>query len=103
MCATSTGNVPPKADLGQLEGLEAIAKGATDVPMINGGEFDGAKAYKDSKVGTLLLCRAFLLCSIATGSLGMGRYLHAGFAVLCSRRKRMILVVEECSHDDRQW
>lgn len=45
------GNVPPKADLGQLQGLEAIAAGSTDVPMINGGKFDGAKAYKDSKVG----------------------------------------------------
>ena len=42
--------MPPKADLGQLEGLSAVAQGATDVPMINGGKFDGAKAYKDSKV-----------------------------------------------------
>lgn len=44
------GNVPPKADLGQLQGLEALASGTADVPMINGGNFDGAKAYKDSKV-----------------------------------------------------
>ncbi|KAK9790360.1 hypothetical protein WJX73_006842 [Symbiochloris irregularis] len=51
---TVAGNVPPKADLGQLEGLEAIAKGATEVPMINGGDFDGAKAYKDSKVCNML-------------------------------------------------
>jgi hypothetical protein len=41
---TMAGNVPPKADLGDLSGL---ASGAT---MIDGKEFDGAKAYKDSKV-----------------------------------------------------
>jgi protochlorophyllide reductase len=41
---TMAGNVPPKADLGDLSGL---ADGAT---MIDGKEFDGAKAYKDSKV-----------------------------------------------------
>lgn len=49
-CAWKLGNVPPKADLGQLEGLQAVASGSSDVPMINGGKFDGAKAYKDSKV-----------------------------------------------------
>jgi hypothetical protein len=37
--------VPPKADLGDLSGL---ANGAS---MIDGQEFNGAKAYKDSKVG----------------------------------------------------
>jgi protochlorophyllide reductase len=42
---TLAGNVPPKADLGDLSGL---TRGAA---MIDGGEFDGAKAYKDSKVG----------------------------------------------------
>ena len=54
-----TGNVPPKADLGQLEGLQAVAKGATEVPMINGGKFDGAKSYKDSKVGPCTWSEAF--------------------------------------------
>ncbi len=44
------GNVPPKADLGDLSGLARGVSGAPAV-MINGGEFDGAKAYKDSKVG----------------------------------------------------
>lgn len=36
-----------QADLGDLDGL---ASGLKDSPMIDGGEFDGAKAYKDSKV-----------------------------------------------------
>jgi protochlorophyllide reductase len=42
---TLAGNVPPKADLGDLSGLLSGAS------MIDGKEFDGAKAYKDSKVG----------------------------------------------------
>jgi hypothetical protein len=42
---TLAGNVPPKADLGDLSGLAGQAS------MIDGKEFDGAKAYKDSKVG----------------------------------------------------
>lgn len=41
---TLAGNVPPKADLGDLSGL------TTSASMIDGKEFDGAKAYKDSKV-----------------------------------------------------
>lgn len=51
---TLAGNVPPKADLGDLSGLAGQAS------MIDGKEFDGAKAYKDSKVG----------CCKSTGSLG---------------------------------
>jgi len=50
---TLAGNVPPKADLGDLSGLE---RGAT---MIDGLEFDGAKAYKDSKVCNMLTMREF--------------------------------------------
>ena len=50
---TLAGNVPPKADLGDLSGL---ASGAT---MIDGGEFNGAKAYKDSKVCNMLTMREF--------------------------------------------
>ena len=50
---TLAGNVPPKADLGDLSGLE---KGAS---MIDGLEFDGAKAYKDSKVCNMLTMREF--------------------------------------------
>lgn len=38
-----------QADLGDLDGL---ASGLKDSPMIDGGEFDGAKAYKDSKVSS---------------------------------------------------
>eukprot|EP00889_Picochlorum_renovo_P008140 jgi/Picre1/35170/NNA_002632.t1 len=47
------GNVPPKADLGDLSGLAAKAS------MIDGKEFDGAKAYKDSKVCNMLTMREF--------------------------------------------
>jgi hypothetical protein len=52
---TLAGNVPPKADLGDLAGLEG---GAT---MIDGKEFDGAKAYKDSKVGAAVAVKTVLL------------------------------------------
>ena len=48
---TLAGNVPPKADLGDLRGLSAGLDGrGGNSGMIDGGEFDGAKAYKDSKV-----------------------------------------------------
>mmetsp|Transcript_8997 Transcript_8997/g.17897 ORF Transcript_8997/g.17897 Transcript_8997/m.17897 type:complete len:387 (+) Transcript_8997:32-1192(+) len=50
---TMAGNVPPKADLGDLSGLAAKAS------MIDGKEFDGAKAYKDSKVCNMLTMREF--------------------------------------------
>lgn len=50
---TLAGNVPPKADLGDLSGL---ASGAS---MIDGKEFIGAKAYKDSKVCNMLTMREF--------------------------------------------
>ena len=53
---TLAGNVPPKADLGDLAGLAAgIGPGTT--AMIDGLEFDGAKAYKDSKVCNMLTMR----------------------------------------------
>jgi protochlorophyllide reductase len=47
--------VPPKADLGDLRGLSAGLDGRGS-GMIDGGAFDGAKAYKDSKVGTPAAC-----------------------------------------------
>ena len=50
---TMAGNVPPKADLGDLSGLTSKAS------MIDGKEFDGAKAYKDSKVCNMLTMREF--------------------------------------------
>ncbi|KAF8065757.1 hypothetical protein HT031_002817 [Scenedesmus sp. PABB004] len=50
---TLAGNVPPKADLGDLSGLLSGAS------MIDGKEFDGAKAYKDSKVCNMLTMREF--------------------------------------------
>ena len=55
-----------QADLGDLRGLNT-GLDSRNSSMINGGDFDGAKAYKDSKVGaafsccclwTLLRCRA---------------------------------------------
>lgn len=48
---TLAGNVPPKANLGDLSGL------ANKATMIDAGEFDGAKAYKDSKVCNMLTMR----------------------------------------------
>ncbi|KFK42711.1 protochlorophyllide reductase c [Arabis alpina] len=50
---TLAGNVPPKANLGDLRGLAAGINGQNS-SMIDGGEFDGAKAYKDSKVCNML-------------------------------------------------
>ena len=50
---TLAGNVPPKADLGDLSGL------ANKKSMIDGLEFNGAKAYKDSKVCNMLTMQEF--------------------------------------------
>eukprot|EP01025_Chloroclados_australasicus_P023864 TRINITY_DN2405_c0_g1_i6.p2 TRINITY_DN2405_c0_g1~~TRINITY_DN2405_c0_g1_i6.p2 ORF type:complete len:401 (-),score=63.67 TRINITY_DN2405_c0_g1_i6:701-1903(-) len=54
---TLAGMIPPQADLGNLEGLEA----GFQYPnvMINGGEFEGPKAYKDAKVCNMLTMREF--------------------------------------------
>ncbi|EOX99383.1 Protochlorophyllide oxidoreductase C, C,PORC [Theobroma cacao] len=51
---TLAGNVPPKANLGDLRGLVGGLNGLESSPMIDGGDFDGAKAYKDSKVCNML-------------------------------------------------
>lgn len=51
---TLAGNVPPKANLGDLRGLSSGLDGLNSSAMIDGGEFDGAKAYKDSKVCNML-------------------------------------------------
>lgn len=53
---TVAGNVPPKANLGDLRGLATTLNGVQS-PMIDGGKFDGAKAYKDSKVCNMLTVR----------------------------------------------
>ncbi|KAG4968193.1 hypothetical protein JHK87_033844 [Glycine soja] len=47
---TLAGNVPPKANLGDLRGLAGGLNGLNTSAMIDGGSFDGTKAYKDSKV-----------------------------------------------------
>ncbi|GAQ83896.1 NADPH:protochlorophyllide oxidoreductase [Klebsormidium nitens] len=54
---TLAGNVPPKANLGDLSGLAAGISEKSASVMIDGGEFDGAKAYKDSKVCNMLTVR----------------------------------------------
>ncbi|CAA7391018.1 unnamed protein product [Spirodela intermedia] len=56
---TVAGNVPPKADLGDLRGLAGGLTGLNTASMINGGDFDGAKAYKDSKVCNMLSMQEF--------------------------------------------
>ncbi|XP_027062462.1 protochlorophyllide reductase-like [Coffea arabica] len=56
---TLAGNVPPKANLGDLRGLSSGLTGRDSSPMIDGGQFDGAKAYKDSKVCNMLTMQEF--------------------------------------------
>ncbi|EXB79642.1 Protochlorophyllide reductase [Morus notabilis] len=56
---TLAGNVPPKANLGDLRGLAGGLNRINNSVMIDGGEFDGAKAYKDSKVCNMLAMQEF--------------------------------------------
>lgn len=56
---TLAGNVPPKANLGDLRGLAGGLNGIKGSPMIDGGDFDSAKAYKDSKVCNMLTMQEF--------------------------------------------
>ncbi|XP_015082138.1 protochlorophyllide reductase [Solanum pennellii] len=56
---TLAGNVPPKANLGDLRGLSGGLNSLNCSPMIDGGEFDGAKAYKDSKVCNMLTMQEY--------------------------------------------
>ncbi|CAO2836068.1 unnamed protein product [Amaranthus hypochondriacus] len=56
---TLAGNVPPKANLGDLRGLGGGLNGLNSSPMIDGGDYDGAKAYKDSKVCNMLTMQEF--------------------------------------------
>ncbi|XP_006280542.2 protochlorophyllide reductase A, chloroplastic [Capsella rubella] len=56
---TLAGNVPPKANLGDLRGLAAGLSGLNSSAMIDGGEFNGAKAYKDSKICNMLTMQEF--------------------------------------------
>lgn len=56
---TLAGNVPPKANLGDLRGLAGGLTGLNTSSMIDGGDFDGAKAYKDSKVCNMLTMQEF--------------------------------------------
>lgn len=56
---TLAGNVPPKANLGDMRGFAGGLNGLNSSSMIDGGEFDGAKAYKDSKVCNMLTMQEF--------------------------------------------
>ncbi|KAL8215791.1 hypothetical protein R6Q57_022628 [Mikania cordata] len=56
---TLAGNVPPKANLGDMRGLAGGLNGLNSSAMIDGGDFDGAKAYKDSKVCNMLMMQEF--------------------------------------------
>ncbi|CAF2326042.1 BnaA10g07300D [Brassica napus] len=56
---TLAGNVPPKANLGDLRGLASGLNGLNSSAMIDGGDFNGAKAYKDSKVCNMLTMQEF--------------------------------------------
>ncbi|XP_047335209.1 protochlorophyllide reductase-like [Impatiens glandulifera] len=56
---TLAGNVPPKANLGDMRGLAGGLNGLNSSAMIDGGNFDGAKAYKDSKVCNMLIMQEF--------------------------------------------
>ncbi|GLT69367.1 hypothetical protein SLA2020_415240 [Shorea laevis] len=56
---TLAGNVPPKANLGDLRGLAGGLNALNSSAMVDGGEFDGAKAYKDSKVCNMLTMQEF--------------------------------------------
>ncbi|GFP78596.1 protochlorophyllide reductase chloroplastic [Phtheirospermum japonicum] len=47
------------ANLGDLRGLQGGLNGPNSSPMIDGGDFDGAKAYKDSKVCNMLTMQEF--------------------------------------------
>jgi len=49
------GMIPPLASVGNLEGLEQGMK--SPITMIDGGEFNGAKAYKDSKVCDVMMMK----------------------------------------------
>ena len=52
------GAVGPGATLGDLSGLrEAAASGGGAFTMVDGGEWDADKAYKDSKLCNVLTCR----------------------------------------------
>ncbi|KMZ72815.1 Protochlorophyllide reductase [Zostera marina] len=56
---TLAGNIPPKANLGDLRGLAGGMTGQNGSSMIDGGEFWGAKAYKDSKICNMLTMQEF--------------------------------------------
>ncbi|KAK9056967.1 hypothetical protein SSX86_024332 [Deinandra increscens subsp. villosa] len=56
---TLAGNVPPKANLGDMRGLAGGLNGLNSSTMIDGGAFDGAKAYKDSKICNMLTMQEF--------------------------------------------
>lgn len=63
---TIAGNIPPQADLGNLEGFKAGFKYPN--VMINGGEWEAPKAYKDAKVCPLCPRLHHLPCALASSA-----------------------------------
>jgi protochlorophyllide reductase len=51
------GGVGSKASLGDLKGLQAAVENAGQFDMVDGGEYDYDKAYKDSKLCNVLFTR----------------------------------------------
>ena len=90
---TLAGNVPPKADLGDLRGLASGIDGRI-APMINGGDFDGAKAYKDSKVGTSF--PPLLFCSSACKSRAI--ISAVGQCSMCQHGGKITVSPPHCEH-----
>ena len=75
---TIAGNIPPQADLGDLQGFEAGFKYPN--VMINGGDWEAPKAYKDAKVPPRGCCISFL-CLFAVCALPS----------VCMRRRRSVM------------
>ncbi|KAI3509861.1 hypothetical protein L1887_25384 [Cichorium endivia] len=74
---TLAGNVPPKANLGDMRGLAGGLNGLNSSTMIDGGEFDGAKAYKDSKICNMLTMQEFHRDSMKKPASHLRRYIPA--------------------------
>lgn len=72
---TLAGNIPPQADLGGLEGLKAGFKYPN--VMINGGDWEAPKAYKDAKVPPPTPQTTF--CAYFTASL----FSHSSLSLFC--------------------
>lgn len=105
---TLAGNIPPQADLGNLEGFEAGFKYPN--VMINAGEWEAPKAYKDAKVRCDLLFTLLFCLLEPTQALpdhhmralrferarSVGWLRHAGFCILACHVVVMLLLALGC-------